>query len=54
MQEGDTTLYLSSRSVAGYPYMAEAGLVAYRRRDGVLVWRPTGPTDWPRGSNVHT
>jgi hypothetical protein len=41
--EGQHVRYLSRRSVRGYPYVAEALLEAWRRRDGVLVWRPRGP-----------
>jgi hypothetical protein len=45
--EGTTRVYLSSRSVRGWPYLAEATLVAHRRHDGTLVWRPTGPRSHP-------
>lgn len=40
--EGEARTYLSGRSVRGYPYLAEAEVVARRRRDGRLVWWPTG------------
>ncbi len=57
IKEGDSTLYLSSRSVRGYPYWAECFLVAYRTGEGLLRWKPEGlvrgvhglvPSSWYR------
>ena len=46
--------YWSSRSVAGWPYDALAGLVAHKRVDDVWVWRPVGPYEWPNGTVPRT
>lgn len=50
--EGTITTYLSERSVRGYPYLAEARLVAYRTKDGRLAWRPRGLLSIPSSSGV--
>lgn len=49
---GTLVSYLSPRSVRGYPYLAEAQLMVYVRKDGVAVWKPIGPMHRPNQFGV--